>query len=44
VVPAGTDRLAVIFTGVVEVGVTVLPGVRVQVALAMPELHEIVTL
>jgi hypothetical protein len=42
--PAGTDTLAVIFTGAVEVGLTVVPGVSAQVALAIPELHETVTL
>jgi hypothetical protein len=32
------------FTGVVDVGFTVVPGVKAQVALAMPEAQETATL
>jgi hypothetical protein len=32
------------FTAALEVGLTVFPGVRLQIALAMPELQETLTL
>jgi hypothetical protein len=43
-VPAGTAMLAVMFTGDPDFGFTVAPGVRLQVALGMDEVHETVTL
>ena len=43
-VPTGTATLAVMFTGDPDLGFTVAPGVRLQVALGMDEVHETVTL
>ena len=43
-VPAGTETLAVIFTGVLGEGFTMDPGVRVQTALVIGTLQETVTL
>ncbi len=42
-VPAGTSILAVMFTGVVEVGVTDVPGDRSHVAFGIVEEQETVT-
>lgn len=42
--PAGTTTLAVMFTGDPDFGFTVAPGVRLQVALGIDEVHETVTL
>jgi hypothetical protein len=42
-VPAGTVTLAVIFTGDVNVGLTVPAGVKAQLAPLMRGLHETVT-
>ena len=40
----GTATLAVMFTGDPDLGFTVAPGVKLQVALGMDVLHETVTL
>jgi hypothetical protein len=43
-VPKGTATLAVIFAGADDVGLTMLEGVSIQVAPAMGEVQETVTL
>ena len=43
-VPTGTAMVAVMFTGDPDFGFTVAPGVRLQVALGIDEVHETVTL
>jgi hypothetical protein len=42
-VEAGTATDAVIFTGAIEVAVTLAPGVRLQIAFGIALLHETVT-